>query len=79
MQRDLSWILNARRIPERPPEELVELPLSLYDYGIPDITSFSRDPIGKSPLTIRFLTSSYAKSPRRRRSIRGSRASAASR
>jgi type VI secretion system protein ImpF len=43
VQRDLSWILNARRIPERPPEELVELPLSLYDYGIPDITSFSRD------------------------------------
>jgi len=43
VQRDLSWLLNARRTPERPPGELVELPTSVYDYGIPDVTSFSRD------------------------------------
>ncbi len=44
IQRDLEWLLNTRRIPEPVPEEWFEqLPRSVYYYGIPDITSLSRD------------------------------------
>jgi len=51
LQRDLSWLLNTRRIPVAPPEELEELARSLYTYGLPDLTSISRDsPEARSPL-----------------------------
>jgi type VI secretion system protein ImpF len=43
VQRDLEWLLNTRRIPELPPDALEELNRSLYTYGVPDITSLSRD------------------------------------
>jgi type VI secretion system protein ImpF len=43
VQRDLEWLLNTRRIPDVPPDDLEELNESLYTYGIPDITSMSRD------------------------------------
>jgi len=43
VQRDLEWLLNTRRTPDEPPEELSELARSLYVYGIPDVTSLSRD------------------------------------
>ena len=44
IQRDLEWLLNTRRIPEPMPEDWFEqLPRSVYYYGIPDITSLSRD------------------------------------
>jgi type VI secretion system protein ImpF len=44
IQRDLEWLLNTRRIPEPMPEDWFEqLPHSVYYYGIPDITSLSRD------------------------------------
>ncbi len=44
IQRDLEWLLNTRRIPEPVPEDWFEhLPRSVYYYGLPDITSLSRD------------------------------------
>jgi type VI secretion system protein ImpF len=44
LQRDLEWLLNTRRIPDPIPEEWFEyLPKSVYYFGIPDITSLSRD------------------------------------
>jgi type VI secretion system protein ImpF len=43
VQRDLEWLLNTRRTPDTPPEELTELGRSLYVYGLPDVTSLSRD------------------------------------
>ena len=45
VRRDLEWLLNTRRIPEAVPEELEELSQSLYSYGLPDISSMSRDAI----------------------------------
>jgi type VI secretion system protein ImpF len=39
VRRDLEWLLNTRRIVELAPEGFVELPSSLYHYGLPDITS----------------------------------------
>jgi type VI secretion system protein ImpF len=44
IQRDLEWLLNTRRIYEGVPEDWFEqVPRSVYYYGIPDITSLSRD------------------------------------
>jgi type VI secretion system protein ImpF len=44
LQRDLEWLLNTRRIPEPVPEDwFEEIPRSVYYFGIPDITSLSRD------------------------------------
>ncbi len=43
VRRDVEWLLNTRRIPEPAPDSMVELKSSLYDYGLPDITSLSAD------------------------------------
>jgi type VI secretion system protein ImpF len=45
VQRDLEWLLNTRRIPDAVPEELEEVSRSVYNFGVPDITSLSRDSI----------------------------------
>ncbi len=41
LRRDLEWLLNTRRAIDPPPEGAVELPRSLYNYGLPDITSMN--------------------------------------
>jgi type VI secretion system protein ImpF len=43
VQRDLEWLLNTRRIVEAATEDFEELHKSVYNYGMPDITSLSRD------------------------------------
>ena len=43
VRRDLEWLLNTRRTPEPAPEHLPEVRHSLFHYGLPDITSLSRD------------------------------------
>jgi type VI secretion system protein ImpF len=43
VQRDLEWLLNTRRIPEPAPSGLDEVEHSLYAFGLPDISSISRD------------------------------------
>jgi type VI secretion system protein ImpF len=39
LRRDLEWLLNSRRNPEEVPETYEELFRSLYNYGLPDVTS----------------------------------------
>jgi type VI secretion system protein ImpF len=46
VQRDLEWLLNTRRNPDAAGEEYPELEHSLYNYGVPDITSLSSDSAG---------------------------------
>lgn len=41
LRRDLEWLLNTRRIVEPPPESLVEVNRSLYNYGLPDFSSYA--------------------------------------
>jgi type VI secretion system protein ImpF len=41
VRRDLEWLLNTRRTIEPAPEDWAELPHSLYQYGLPDITSLA--------------------------------------
>lgn len=43
IQRDLEWLLNTRRTPTPAPAGFPELRASLFHYGVPDITSISRD------------------------------------
>jgi type VI secretion system protein ImpF len=39
LRRDLEWLLNTRRNPEAASETYEELSRSLYNYGLPDVTS----------------------------------------
>ena len=41
VRRDLEWLLNTRRVVEPPPESLIEVNRSLYNYGLPDFSSYS--------------------------------------
>src|SRR5689334_19745842 len=45
LRRDLEWLLNARRTPDAVGSEFKELEQSLYNYGLPDATSLSRDSV----------------------------------
>ena len=39
LRRDLEWLLNTRRIPDAAGAEFEYLERSLYNYGLPDISS----------------------------------------
>lgn len=41
--RDLEWLLNTRRRSEAADDDFPELEASLYNYGLPDISSMSAD------------------------------------
>jgi type VI secretion system protein ImpF len=61
LQRDLEWLLNTRRIPEEVPEDWFEqLPRSVYYYGIPDITSLSRDSRDSKTILLRDVEDAIA-------------------
>jgi len=39
LRRDLEWLLNTRRTIDEAPASLKELERSLYNYGLPDVSS----------------------------------------
>ena len=43
LRRDLEWLLNTRRVITPVPDECEELARSVFTYGLPDITSMSKD------------------------------------
>lgn len=43
VMRDLEWLLNTRRIAEPAPAGFPEVQSSVYHFGLPDISSRSRD------------------------------------
>jgi type VI secretion system protein ImpF len=43
LRRDLEWLLNSRRTPDAVDGEYQELERSLYNFGLPDVTSLSWD------------------------------------
>ena len=45
LRRDLEWLLNTRRIVVPAPEGFTELARSLYNYGLPDITSLAAESV----------------------------------
>jgi type VI secretion system protein ImpF len=52
VRRDLEWLLNTRRIPTPAPADFPEVRESVYHFGLPDITSLSRDS-SDTPETLR--------------------------
>ena len=53
VQRDLEWLLNTRRTADPVVEEFEELCRSLLNYGMPDITSMSRDSVASRKQLLR--------------------------
>jgi type VI secretion system protein ImpF len=43
LRRDLEWLLNTRRTIVPLPEDAEELPSSVFNFGLPDLTSMSKD------------------------------------
>jgi type VI secretion system protein ImpF len=41
LRRDLEWLLNTRRQIEDPEDWMTEVQYSLYQYGLPDLTTYS--------------------------------------
>jgi type VI secretion system protein ImpF len=41
LRRDLEWLLNTRRTPEPAGSEYSELEQSLFNYGVPDVSTLS--------------------------------------
>src|SRR5256885_1587316 len=41
LRRDLEWLLNTRRTPDAAGSEYQELERSVFNYGLPDLTSLS--------------------------------------
>ena len=60
VQRDLEWLLNTRRTADTPPEDLTEVTNSLYLYGVPDITSMSRDSLAARKRLLRHIEETLA-------------------
>ena len=43
LRRDLEWLLNARRVITPVPDDCEEVARSVFTFGLPDITSMSKD------------------------------------
>jgi type VI secretion system protein ImpF len=41
VRRDLEWLLNSRRNPDDPGPSLVETENSVYNYGLPDFSTYA--------------------------------------
>lgn len=41
VRRDLEWLLNSRRTPDKPGATLVETESSVYNYGLPDFSTYA--------------------------------------
>lgn len=53
LKRDLTWLLNTRRIAEPAPPEFGEVQASVYHYGLADISSLSRDAVDTKVMLVR--------------------------
>jgi type VI secretion system protein ImpF len=55
VRRDLEWLLNTRCTTEPAPESLPETRRSLYQYGLPDISSMSADSADERALLVQHV------------------------
>lgn len=60
VHRDLETLLNTRRSPEAVGDEFPELRRSVFNYGLPDISSMSRDAPATRSRLLRFVAESIA-------------------
>lgn len=61
VRRDLEWLLNTRRTPDAAPEAYQYLHKSLYNYGLPDFSSFSMNSPRDKNRMLRELEKSIAR------------------
>ena len=60
VMRDLDWLLNTRRTPEPAREGLEEVAASLYHFGMPDLSSLSRDSVEDRARLLRLIEETIA-------------------
>lgn len=60
LRRDLEWLLNTRRNPEAAEPSLPQLARSLYNYGLPDITSLSHESVNDRQRLLQLVESTIA-------------------
>lgn len=60
IRRDLEWLLNSRRTPEEPPEDMENAAESVLYYGLPDVTSLSGDSTDDRVRLLRMIEDSIA-------------------
>jgi type VI secretion system protein ImpF len=61
LRRDLEWLLNTRRTMLLPPEGTEELEESVYTFGLPDLTSMSKDDPETQYRLLRFVEEAIAR------------------
>lgn len=55
VKRDLEWLLNTTRMPIEIPETCVEIPKSLFCFGLPDVSNISLQSISDEQRLLRSL------------------------
>jgi type VI secretion system protein ImpF len=60
VRRDLEWLLNTRRNPEAVDATFAELRQSLYNYGLPDVTSINHEAQGDRMRLLEMVESTIA-------------------
>src|SRR5215213_9683839 len=60
VRRDLEWLLNTRRTVELAPEQLEEVGRSLHHFGLPDMTSLSKDASSDRERLLRWVEDAIA-------------------
>jgi type VI secretion system protein ImpF len=70
LRRDLEWLLNTRRTPDRVPEAYRHLSDSVYNYGLPDTGSFALLSSREQQRFLRALESTIARFESRLQMVR---------
>src|ERR1017187_1555882 len=60
LRRDLEWLLNTRRTPEPADASLPKLQLSLFNFGLPDVTSLNYETSSDRVRLLQMLESTIA-------------------
>jgi type VI secretion system protein ImpF len=60
LRRDIEWLLNTRRTPEPAGKNLPELQNSLFNFGLPDVTSLSYESSGDRTRLLQMVESTIA-------------------
>src|SRR5436305_5905560 len=60
LRRDLEWLLNTRRTPEAVDHSLPQLSRSLFNFGLPDITSLTHESVNDRQRLLQMVESTIA-------------------
>ena len=60
LRRDLEWLLNTRRTPEAVDHSFPQLSQSLFNFGLPDITSLTHESVNDRQRLLQMVESTIA-------------------